>query len=68
MDELRERIMNWLRREFSGNAKWFEAKGMAMTIAGEFVYTKFPQASFSEVYQIANDAVEDFMSEEREKK
>lgn len=68
MDELRERIMNWLNRELSGNAKWFEAKGMAMTIANEYICTKCPGASFREVYQIASEAAEEFICGEREKK
>lgn len=68
MDELRERIMNWLRRELGENVRWFEAKGMAMTIAGEFVCTKYPEASFREIYQIASEAVEDYFSEVKEKK
>lgn len=68
MDELRERIMNWLRRELGENVRWFEAKGMAMTIAGEFVCTKYPEASFHEIYQIASEAVEDYFSEVKEKK
>ena len=61
MDELREKILDELRKHFTeGRSGWFDVKGFAMMMANHYMCTKNLDAPFREIYEIVNEAAEDF--------